>query len=432
MVKRALWIAGLLLTVAHAAGDSLRPGSLLIYYGYPSSLNYPTNQWDMKEAVKDFGRYDYAVLGDGLWDGEHPDHANTLTLLHSPATVNTTFFGYVDLGVYTQNHSAGTIQRQVDAWQSMGVDGIFLDDFGYDFGTSRARQNAAVDYVHERGMPVVANGFRVDEVFGRLGDDDPPHLNGSDYYLYESHQITSHRRGPFIAEEDWQEKATKLRAFQREIGFEIFSVTTIGEDDIEAFSRDQWYYAWYSALLYGHEAVGWGEHLFSCCGNSNGLAPFRERPDVDPGTSYLGEVVPGENGMYTRATDSGEVYVNAREHTAAYSARDTMEGTAIEDGTRGHITGAAILEQNYPNPFNAETVIRCALPTDEQIELSIYSLSGQKVAILLNGRREAGTYAVRWDARDDGGLELASGVYLCRLRTSSGQQAETRKLLLLR
>ncbi len=60
----------------------------------------------------------------------------------------------------------------------------------------------------------------------------------------------------------------------------------------------------------------------------------------------------------------------------------------------------------------------------------VYDLVGQKAATLAQGRREAGTYSLTWDGRDDDGRDLASGVYLYRLQ--AGSQVETRKLLLLR
>jgi len=52
---------------------------------------------------------------------------------------------------------------------------------------------------------------------------------------------------------------------------------------------------------------------------------------------------------------------------------------------------------------------------------------GQKVATLMSGERQAGTCTIQWDGRDDDGLEVASGVYLYRLRT--GGQVQVRKLV---
>ena len=88
------------------------------------------------------------------------------------------------------------------------------------------------------------------------------------------------------------------------------------------------------------------------------------------------------------------------------------------------------LSQNYPNPFNPETTIRFDLPQSQEIELAIYNLAAQRVATLVQGYREAGSYSVRWDGVTDAGLELASGVYFYRL--TAGDRVETRKLLLLR
>jgi len=91
-----------------------------------------------------------------------------------------------------------------------------------------------------------------------------------------------------------------------------------------------------------------------------------------------------------------------------------------------------ILDQNYPNPFNSSTVIRFALPTSADVELAVYNPTGQQVATLVNGLRQAGAYTIHWDGRDDRDRELASGIYLYRLQTRDGTQIETRKLLLLR
>ncbi|MBT7596720.1 MAG: T9SS type A sorting domain-containing protein, partial [Gemmatimonadetes bacterium] len=88
------------------------------------------------------------------------------------------------------------------------------------------------------------------------------------------------------------------------------------------------------------------------------------------------------------------------------------------------------VHQNYPNPFNPETTIRFDLPSTADVDLSLYNLAGQRVATLAVGLREAGSYSLRWDGRDDAGRDLASGMYFYRL--TAGNQVETRKLLLLR
>jgi hypothetical protein len=103
--------------------------------------------------------------------------------------------------------------------------------------------------------------------------------------------------------------------------------------------------------------------------------------------------------------------------------------TAVAEGGDA-VPEAFSLEQNYPNPFNSETAIRFTLGTRDEVNLAIYNLSGQRVAVLVDGERTAGRYELRWDGRDGEGRALATSVYLYRLRV--GTQVETRKLLLLR
>jgi Tol biopolymer transport system component len=106
--------------------------------------------------------------------------------------------------------------------------------------------------------------------------------------------------------------------------------------------------------------------------------------------------------------------------------------TAVVEERAAGLPERFTLDQNYPNPFNSDTIICYALPTAADVELAIFNLAGQRVATLVEGMRQAGTYMIRWDGRDDDGRALASGVYLYRLQTGNGQEVETRKLLLLR
>jgi len=110
-----------------------------------------------------------------------------------------------------------------------------------------------------------------------------------------------------------------------------------------------------------------------------------------------------------------------------------VKGTAYEL-RRGILPAQPVLLQNVPNPFNASTLIRFAIPASfvkESLRLAIYNLAGQQVATLVEGRRGAGEYIVRWDGTDDSGNQLASGVYVYRLEAGE-RLVETRKLALVR
>ena len=88
------------------------------------------------------------------------------------------------------------------------------------------------------------------------------------------------------------------------------------------------------------------------------------------------------------------------------------------------------LQQNAPNPFNSQTVISWFLLRPGPARVEVFALTGQRVSVLHQGPRKAGSHRVHWDGRDDNGRSLASGVYLYRLVT--GERVQARKLTLLR
>jgi len=77
------------------------------------------------------------------------------------------------------------------------------------------------------------------------------------------------------------------------------------------------------------------------------------------------------------------------------------------------------LNQNYPNPFNPETKIKYDLSKTGNVIITIYNSAGQKVNRLFEGIQNAGTYTVSWNARNQNGMELPSGIYFLKL-TASG------------
>ncbi len=88
------------------------------------------------------------------------------------------------------------------------------------------------------------------------------------------------------------------------------------------------------------------------------------------------------------------------------------------------------LEQNYPNPFNPTTVIRYRLPTNSQVELTIFNRLGQHIKTLVKGKQGAGSHEIVWDGTDARGRNAASGVYVYRLR--AGELVATKKMILMR
>ncbi len=88
------------------------------------------------------------------------------------------------------------------------------------------------------------------------------------------------------------------------------------------------------------------------------------------------------------------------------------------------------LEPAWPNPFNPSTRIAFRLPAADHVRLLIMNTRGQTVRILADDMFPAGRHAVTWQGDDRHGNQVASGIYLYVLETSSGRLS--RKVTLLR
>lgn len=102
---------------------------------------------------------------------------------------------------------------------------------------------------------------------------------------------------------------------------------------------------------------------------------------------------------------------------------NVLEWTNYLDVPDADSPASFILSQNYPNPFNPGTTLEYTLPGPARVDLRIFDVRGRQIAVLTAGRKEAGTYTVRWNA--DG---LPSGLYFARLQAED--EVRVRKMVL--
>lgn len=95
--------------------------------------------------------------------------------------------------------------------------------------------------------------------------------------------------------------------------------------------------------------------------------------------------------------------------------------------------GSFALSQNYPNPFNPSTIITFSIKSDSHVTLELYSVSGQKIATLINENRAANTYDFELNMSK---YNLPSGIYFYRLSgtdiATGKAQVATKKLAYIR
>ncbi|KAA3631181.1 MAG: T9SS C-terminal target domain-containing protein [Calditrichaeota bacterium] len=89
-----------------------------------------------------------------------------------------------------------------------------------------------------------------------------------------------------------------------------------------------------------------------------------------------------------------------------------------------------LLTQNYPNPFNLETTISFRLPQAGKVSVSVFNILGQEVRNLVSEYKEAGVHTISWDGKNKSGSDVASGMYLYKLKTDD--YLETKKMLLIK
>jgi hypothetical protein len=117
--------------------------------------------------------------------------------------------------------------------------------------------------------------------------------------------------------------------------------------------------------------------------------------------------------VFTFGTENGKSVVKDLKQTnCGTESLKENEGTEAATLKLSAPLITSVVMDNYPNPFNPSTNFTLALPTDQHVQISVYDLTGRKVATLHKGTlagQITHTFAFN-------GSQLASGKYLVRVQ----------------
>jgi len=111
------------------------------------------------------------------------------------------------------------------------------------------------------------------------------------------------------------------------------------------------------------------------------------------------------------------------------SSQNTSLQVNIKDPVK-EIPETFALSQNFPNPFNPTTTLEYEVPSPSNVNIAVYNILGEVVAVLVDEIQEGGFYSVTWNGASVNGKLVGSGVYFCRMQ--AGQFSSVKKMLLMK
>ncbi len=135
-------------------------------------------------------------------------------------------------------------------------------------------------------------------------------------------------------------------------------------------------------------------------------------------TLQVEKMSPEQRTLYGLQYGDTRVASDHLPHVADFTVKSA---TTVSDN---HAYPEYYLAENYPNPFNAQTTISFILPESSDVSIVLYNVLGEKVDLLIDGRKSAGRHTVTFDAAG-----LASGVYFYRMRARD--YTETRSMVFI-
>lgn len=138
-------------------------------------------------------------------------------------------------------------------------------------------------------------------------------------------------------------------------------------------------------------------------------------------TGFGGSIAPGDTSKFLvcfaptpAGADSCQISITSDGGNANVDVQ-VLSVTGVGDGLVGN---RFLLSPVFPTPFSASAEIRFNLPEEDLVRIDVFDFQGRRVRTLLNDSSlPAGEQSVRWNGRNDRGLEVAGGIYFLRVNT---------------
>jgi hypothetical protein len=105
-------------------------------------------------------------------------------------------------------------------------------------------------------------------------------------------------------------------------------------------------------------------------------------------------------------------------------------GCGPATGVHGVPVASFALCPPRPNPTSGDAALALSVPLDSDVDLAVYDVAGRLVKRLVHGQLPSGEHTFVWDGSDEGGRQVAAGVYFCV--AEAGGESAARKVVLLR
>ena len=121
--------------------------------------------------------------------------------------------------------------------------------------------------------------------------------------------------------------------------------------------------------------------------------------------------------------DGTDLYLDVEEfdfNGTVYQVSDLLEYRPLES----NVPTLFELHEPFPNPFNPKTKIALNTTNDAKIELVIFDINGRLVREFDISGRSPGYHVVEWDASDNNGDQVSTGVYFIRFTSEASYQVQ--------